>query len=244
MTDFVLDPMFVNHLAFLATHRGEVALGAAGVAVKSGLPGFSSFTPWDEDATLPADAEAVRLAPGCGAGWGERLARQGWRPAEAFCYMELADDAALAARPAAETDIVVARSEADADAFAATQAAGFEAGPDAEGALWRTHLRTVARANVGRAHQTFYLVLVEGRPAAVSLTVRAGGVAGLYAVATRPEHRKAGLSTALLRRSCRDARAAGLARVVLQTMKGSYAETFYGRLGFAERSVSQVWRRG
>jgi GNAT superfamily N-acetyltransferase len=239
----ILEPIFVNHLAFLATHRGEVALGGAGVVVRSDLPGFSSFTPWDEDAPLPADAEAVRLTPHCGAGWEGRLAGAGWRKAEALSYMELADATAVEARPGVAAEIREARSSADAELFAETQAAGFEAGPDAEGDMWRIRLREVARANVGRAHQTFYLAFADERPAAVSLTVRAGGVAGVYAVATRPEHRRAGLAAALLARSCADARAAGLPRVVLQAMKGSYAEAFYGRLGFVERYLSQVWRR-
>jgi ribosomal protein S18 acetylase RimI-like enzyme len=241
MTSARLDPIFVNHLAFLAAHRGEVILDGRGVTVRSAMPGFSSFTPWDEGSALPDDAAAVRLMPSSG-DWAPRLAAQGWRKAEALVYMALDPDAALEASAPPGVRIAVASTDADAEAFADAQAAGFEAAAD-DSDGWRSRMRAAALANAPRADQTFHMALVDGRPAAVSLTVRAAGAAGIYAVATRPEHRRKGLSTALLARSQADARAAGLDAVVLQVMAGSYAEAFYRKLGFKERYVSQVWRR-
>jgi len=234
-----LDPLFVNHLAFLAAHRGTVRIDAAGIHVDSDIPGFTSWTPWNEETPVPREAEAVRLVPGCGTGWGERLAALGFAPAEMLSYME-AGTLVLAHRAPAQ----IARAVGDAGgrAFADVQFRGFVEPGEDDADYWRDRFAAVALANVDRADQSFLIAETDGAPAAVALVVHAGGVDGLYAVATPPEHRRKGLSFALLAAAYDTAKRGGR-RLILQAMKGSYAEGFYTRAGFALCYESQVHRR-
>jgi GNAT superfamily N-acetyltransferase len=242
MTAELLDPLFFNHLAFLAAHRGEVSLGPEGATVASDIAGFSSFTPLGEHGALPRDCAAVRLVPASGAAWPERLKALGFTPAEALAYMALSGPAP-ASRAAQGCRIIRARSDEEARVFADVQYQGF-IDPDEAGApAWLQRFMHAALANVPRADQSLLIAERDGAPAAVALIVRAAGVDGLYAVATTPQSRRRGLSTLLLRHAWEEARGRGRT-LILQVFEGSYAKGFYTRLGFETRYVSQVWRRG
>lgn len=238
-----VDPLFANHLAFLDSHRGQVAVSGHAVAVEGLKPDLSSWTPLMDAAELPSNEAPVRLIPSSGKSWPSRLPGFGYRPAETLVYM------ALEGRPEEAPSLVpgmeiraVARDE-EAVAFAGVQAAGFLDEGDSEFGWWAGCFRRMALTNYGRDDQSFFLASMNGMPASVLLCVRAADVTGLYAVATDPAFRDRGLSTALLRHAHADALDHGHSTLVLQAHAGSYAEGFYRRLGFVERYRSQMWRR-
>jgi GNAT superfamily N-acetyltransferase len=90
--------------------------------------------------------------------------------------------------------------------------------------------------------QRFWVGHVGEEPAGVTLLVFTAGVAGIYAVATRPAFRRTGVSTALLWHAVNEARARSLC-VALQVMEGSYAERLYDGLGFRRAFVSRFFAR-
>lgn len=141
-------------------------------------------------------------------------------------------------------EIEVARTEPALREFAAVQAAGFA---DADGSIdawWAHHFVHAALANRSDPGQTFYLARVGGSAVGTTLVVRAAGVAGIYAVATMPGFRCRGVARALLDRACLDAtHSHGMSRIILQAMKGSYAESYYAKLGFRQLYELAVWRR-
>ena len=199
---------------------------------------FLSFgSPQSAGARQPGDLPStIWLYPWAGDEWPKRLEALGYKRAERLSYMEMAEP-----KPAlkGDGDIRVVDSEEQALTFAGIQDRGF-IGPDSPNAdWWRAQFRRVAAANFDRPDQTFY-IYSESEPMGVLLSVTTGSTTGIYAVATDPQFRNRGASSALLARCCADA--AGR-RIVLQVAAGSYAERFYSRLGFVELYSMQVWRR-
>lgn len=228
---------FENHLAFIAAHRGGLSRDEKGITIESRAAGFSSWIPLLDDASVPPSCKAVRLAPWNGSNWRERLQGEGFAPGETLAYMSL---------PAAgfphSTSITVERAEGAEGArrFAEVQMAGFATGDAEVDRWWSAFFIEMATRNIGDDRQSFYLAPQDGEAAACALVVRAAGVAGLYAVATRPQQRGRGLAAALLARAARDS---GSGSIILQAMKGSYAEGYYARLGFVGLHELTVWRR-
>jgi GNAT superfamily N-acetyltransferase len=99
-----------------------------------------------------------------------------------------------------------------------------------------------ALKNVPDPDQDFLLVVAGQETVSCTLVVRSAGIAGIYAVATLPDRRKAGYSGAALEHVRKRVIADGGTRIGLQAAAGSYAEGYYRRLGFEERYGSQVWR--
>lgn len=237
-----LEPLFLNHLAFMASHRGAVRLSRRDYFVEGTAPGFTTFVPGMPETEIPEGCAAVRLAPWSGQSWATRLEAGGFQRAEALAYMELADpfkDLVVNA----STKVTVVSDVAGADNFAAIQSGGFATGDPEVDEWWASYFVEQARANYIDPAQRFYLGWDEGRPVTSTLVVRAHGVSGIYAVATLPAQRKRGLSAAVLDRARIDALAHGHSRVILQAMVESYAALYYAKLGFVTRYVSQVWRR-
>jgi len=235
------DPLFANHVAFMAMHRGTVRSGDDWIRIDGQAPFLTSWTPLAEAVTLPSDDPPVRLVPGSGAGWSDRLVRRGYAPGESLSYMEL--DCALEARPVPPGyDVRPAQSDDDAIAFAQVQAAAFLNSDSDDRDWWSDCFERMALANYRRAGQDFLIAWRDGRADAVLLALDAANVTGLYAVATRPEAQRRGLSTSLLFAAYLRVRARGASRIILQASRGSYAEGFYRRLGLVERYRSQVWR--
>jgi len=156
--------------------------------------------------------------------------------------MELADaNKALVERGGASVE--VARGQAAADHFAAVQAAGFATGERASDDWWGAYFVEQARKNITHPAQRFYLGSLDGETVTCTLVVRTPGISGVYAVATRPQHRRRGASMAVLERVRSDAIRSGFSRIILQAVVGSYAYSYYAKLGFFTRYVSQVWRK-
>ena len=234
---------FGNHLAFLGKHRGRLLADAGGWTLHGASPALSCWTPGPGHVDIPRECTTVRLGPWCGTDWDDRLTGAGFRPGERLAYMEL-DYLGTEPRTASDVEIDVARTDTSLRHFAAVQAAGFATGDAEIDGWWTPFFAEVALANGLDADQSFYLARVDGHAAATTLVVRAAGVAGIYAVAARPEFRCRGLAHALLARACTDA-ATGhrLERVILQAMAGSYPERYYAKLGFRQAYALTVWRR-
>ncbi|HEY3686144.1 MAG TPA: GNAT family N-acetyltransferase [Streptosporangiaceae bacterium] len=226
-------PLVENHLAFFAAHHGAVTRTADSVTMTARAEALSCWLPRTPDARLPPSAHTVRVLPGAGPDWGDRLAAAGLRPDGALLYLTRRPDLPI---PGAATRTAVDRvvDAADAEVFAGVQEAGFrEPEDDAEAqGWWRRAFTDSARRNRAAPGQALFLARVAGVPAAVALGVHTGGVYGVYAVATLPEFRRRGLATALLERARADAVARGADRLALQVAEGSAAERLYRGLGF------------
>ena len=236
-----LDPIFDNHLAFLDAHRGSIRAGPGWNALDGRAPFLSFVAPLSDAVAIDADCSAVWTYPWSGASWASKLDGLGFSQAGEMSYMELSGP--LTAAPRRDVSIQTVQSEAEADEFAAIQARGFLTADSPDREWWRRCFLAMARCNHADPNQTLLLARVGEKPVAVLLAVRAGGVAGIYAVATDPNFRREGLSTALLHRAGEDAVEKSAGPLVLQAMTGSYAEGFYARAGFELRYRCQMWRR-
>ena len=78
----------------------------------------------------------------------------------------------------------------------------------------------------------FYVGYLDGAAVAAAEATLAGGVAGVYNVATRAAYRRRGLGAALVARALVDARAAGYRASVLEAAPDGVG--VYTRLGFRE----------
>lgn len=78
--------------------------------------------------------------------------------------------------------------------------------------------------------QPRYTACIDGEPVAVSSLVMTDGLAGIYAVATRPNARKRGLGTALTLHAMAEGRRRGAKMATLQAT--SMGRPVYERLGF------------
>jgi GNAT superfamily N-acetyltransferase len=230
----MLDPLLDNHLAFLAAHRGSVRRSAGAIEVVGESDEFSAWIPLSPDVEVPAGVRTVRLVPGSGAGWEERLVAAGFEPAEVLVHMEAPAGSAVG------EPVEPINSEADALGFAEVQCAAFlEVGePDYD--WWQQMFVKQAVQNYREPDQSLYLLRVDGDPASITLVLRTGPVAGVYAVATKPPYRGRGLATRLLAQARRDA-AGG--RLTLQVAEGSDAERLYLSLGFRPAYRSAHFRR-
>jgi ribosomal protein S18 acetylase RimI-like enzyme len=86
------------------------------------------------------------------------------------------------------------------------------------------------------ARTGFALLRVDGRPAAVGLGVLEDGWVGVFNMVTRPEFRRRGLATAVLRALGRWAAGHGAERAYLQVVADNTpAVALYARLGFGTR---------
>jgi GNAT superfamily N-acetyltransferase len=230
----MLDALLDNHLAFLAAHRGSVRRSAEAIEVVGESEEFSAWIPLTPDARIPADVRTVRLMPWSGAGWEERLAAAGFEAAEVLVHMEAPAGSAVG-EPVAAID-----TEADALAFAEVQSAVFLDVGEPDYDWWQKMFVQQALQNYREPAQSLYLLRVDGDPASITLVLRTGSVAGVYAVATKPQYRGRGLATRLLAQARRDA-AGG--RLTLQVVEGSDAERLYLSVGFRPAYRSPHLRR-
>jgi GNAT superfamily N-acetyltransferase len=129
------------------------------------------------------------------------------------------------------------KSEAEIALFSRIQKDGFGGSLGAEWDAWfhETNLRTSQRDD-----HRFYLAEFEGEPAGVSLALyTAGGVCGIYAVATIEAYRKRGIARAMFAHVIADAREAGHDLVTLCTALDGPAERAFERLGFERFLVTK-----
>ena len=90
-------------------------------------------------------------------------------------------------------------------------------------------------------HLHVYLARVDGAPAASVASFDVEGDTPIWCVATLPEARGRGLSTALMRRALADARERGSATTTLQATK--LGAPVYERLGYMDLGALQMWER-
>lgn len=217
-----MDDLFINHLAFMAAHRGSVRFAGRDIFIEGPTPALTSFVPGSPRSVIDDTCRAVRLHPSSGDDWAEKLAALAFRPAESLTYMELADIHSPIV--AINVRVTLAESENDADSFADIQASGFATGVAEVDEWWRPYFLQQARSNYDHPAQRFYLGWLEEKPVTTTLVLRGQNVSGVYAVATQPGARSNGVSAAVLERVRRDALASGFPRIILQAMTGSYAE--------------------
>lgn len=99
---------------------------------------------------------------------------------------------------------------------------------------WYSWLREKNVKNLDDNTQNFYVAYENEKPVGVTLCVYHGNTAGIYAVATLPEHRNKGISATLIQRAVNDAISNNVTTITLQTSTDSYAHSFYKKLGFKD----------
>ena len=229
-----------NHLAFAAFHRGKVTRQDGVIYIESSKPDFCSAIP-EENSYLPdvvKNHNIVRLLPWSGIK-AKELTDKGFCHTKGLTYMVLKEFDA-SGNKANDVKINIVSDSCGMDLFTDIQTRGFlekeESYED-----WYSWLGKYNQLNLNASNQIFYIGSVAGKPAGVTLLLMTKGIGGIYAVATLPEYRKKGISTALLRRAISDANEQGCSTIALQALKDSYAESFYGRVGFYTSFVSLIY---
>ena len=100
---------------------------------------------------------------------------------------------------------------------------------------------TLAGASGPWAHGANYIGYVSGKPAATSVRIRTGDVAGIYFVSTLPEFRRRGFGEAMTWRAVSDGRAAGCKLSYLQP--STMGRPIYERMGFRVIEEYSEWRK-
>lgn len=223
--------LFGNHLRFLQAHRGNVKSTEQAVEIRSDKLEYTYALPerGAELDRLLRDFRTLHIAP-----WGRNHLRKipalGLKLKGGLSYMELKRNISTWASVNGLA-VTVARHENEIAAFSDIQCRGFLESPAAYDS-WAAWLTAANLRNLNKADQRFYVGRYGGTAAGVVLTVSGDGLAGIYAVATKPEFRKKGISTALMKRAIEDAAKEGCDDITLQVARGSSAEAFYKKLGF------------
>jgi GNAT superfamily N-acetyltransferase len=90
-------------------------------------------------------------------------------------------------------------------------------------------------------HFGIYVAEHEGEPGACAVTFDYGGDCGVWAVATLPEARNRGLSTALMRQALVDARERGCETTSLQASE--LGKPVYDKVGYEDHGHFEMWER-
>lgn len=96
---------------------------------------------------------------------------------------------------------------------------------------WYLWMREKNIENFDDSTQNFYIAYENDKPVSVLLSIYHKKTAGIYAVATLPEHRKKGISSTLIQRAIDDAISSNMTLITLQTSTESYAHSFYRNIG-------------
>jgi GNAT superfamily N-acetyltransferase len=231
-----------NHLAFLGSHRGVVRADGDTIYVESDRPEFRYAILGRKTnlETLPATVRAVQVFP-----WSqptvEELEKAGFAPATGLSYMVLGEDLPKW-RVRNDLDIEVANDSAQMDVFSEVQSRGFLESVD-DYKNWHPWLSAANHRNLQNPKQSFYVGSLGSTVLGVVLSVIEGGTAGIYAVATLPDHRKSGVSTTIMKRAISDAQARGCKTITLQVKQDSYVEEFYQHLGFKRVFTTKMFKR-
>lgn len=234
--------LFQNHLEFLRTHRGSVTQADVGVQIESTRPEFS-YLICGRDYSVKdviAKHKTIHVAPWSALSPGE-VECAGFSKKNSLTYMSLStENASWSVNE--KIHISCATDSAGIETFSEIQSRGFLETPAAF-EEWHPWLRAANKNNFRNPTQTFYIGSLAQRPASVALTVQSNLVMGIYAVATLPEFRRQGISTAIMKNVARVASSYGCHMLTLQVVRDSSAERFYKNLGFKEEFIVDIFTK-
>jgi GNAT superfamily N-acetyltransferase len=227
-----------NHIEFFGTHRGTIRRSPSGIEINSESREFTcAFLEHGPGVEVLDRHQAVRLTP-WSHGWDPALTARRYQPQGAIVYMAMASSPPERPAPA-NLEIAVVRTESEMTKFSEVQTRSFLDEGESYEELFK-FLNAANLKNLWNPSQAFYLASVDGKPVGVTLMLYTQGVAGIYAVATLPSHRKQGICSALLSRAVRDGRERGYRTLCLQVVQGSDAEKLYTHLGFVPMFVTPL----
>jgi GNAT superfamily N-acetyltransferase len=234
--------LFGNHESFLQTHRGTIEKQGSTLVLKSSKSEFNYLILGsDLDAeVLLDDFNTAHVLPWSGQ-WKDALQKKGYKEITGLTYMELQADP-LSWQVCPQLEIRRATTLDDIDCFSEVQVCGFLPSEELR-VTWRSLLNEANRSNLKNPMQDFFVGYLNGSVVGVCLLVRTGDVAGIYAVATLPDFRKRGISSALMREAIKCSSQHGCQTVTLQVVTGSYAQNFYEKLGFSASFCASIFKR-
>ncbi len=231
-----------NHLAFLASHRGSVRRDGDTLFIESDRMEFT-YAILGRGARvekLPPTSQTLQHLP-----WNEAtvddLNRTGFSPTIGLSYMVLGENLPEW-RVRTDLSIERVRDVAHMDVFSNVQSRGFNETQESFD-RWHPWLRAANHRNLENPNQLFYVGSLGNEAVGVVLTVIDGESAGIYAVATLPNHRKKGISATIMKQAVLDAQAKGCNIMTLQVKQDSYVEDFYRHLGFNRVFTTGMYRR-
>ncbi|MBL7670652.1 MAG: GNAT family N-acetyltransferase [Bdellovibrionaceae bacterium] len=231
-----------NHLAFLATHRGQVRNEGHALFVESDKPEFTYAILGSSStrANLPSSVKMVQRLPWSQISEGD-LIEAGFVAAINYSYMILGEPFSKWRN---HDDLSIERvvDVAHMEAFSEVQSRGFIESQN-EYDSWHPWLRAANHRNLKNPNQSFYIGRLGSQAVGVVLTVIEGESAGICAVATLPAFRKSGISTTIMEKAILDARAQGCKIITLQVRQDSYVEDFYRHLGFQRIFTTTLYKR-
>ena len=140
--------------------------------------------------------------------------------------------------PPKELQIRHVSSSEEVTDFLRTAAVGFGAPPDYFDS-WKPGL--LAGGAGAWSRDTTYVGYVGGKPAATSLRLTTGDVAGIYNVSTLPEFRRRGFGASMTWRAVADGRAAGCKLSCLQASK--MGRPVYEWMGYRVIEEYSLWKK-
>ena len=228
-----------NRLEFITCHRDK-RVSTEGLELFDGAPPFfkNAFV-FDEKtiAQVPSEFE-IHVPDWAGVDKGV-LEKNNWQLKDAMKYVWLEGNADDWKTNAAIKTVKIEQKE-DLPLFCQIQSKGFS-GNEVEDDPWFPYISKSAERNFGHVQHLFYMAFLDEVPICVTLAFYHKGLAGIYSVTTIEKYRGIGASTSLMKRVVDDAYDAGMSGITLQTMKGSYAEGFYRKMGFEDRFACQIY---
>ncbi len=161
-----------------------------------------------------------------------RLKRRRMAISERRIWMRLRDDAPATATNRA-VEIRIATPD-DARTFAILHGG-------ANTTMRRLSLHSTIEGLLDPKRHTYYLGCIDGEAVATLHLITHRGTAGIYAVGTKRDFRRRGISTAMMARAIEDARARRCPEITLSTAAGGYGQSLYERQGFEMVFESQLW---
>ena len=231
-----------NRLAFLATHRGVISQRDGVLFVESDQPEFK-FAILGKEAkvkSIPSSVNLLKLLP-----WSEatpaELRNIGFAPIAGVSFMSL-DPNHSPWKIRDDLQITQVQDAGQMDAFSYVQSRSFNENPESFARLY-PWLKAANQRNLHNSHQGFYVGTLAEEPVGVVLTLTDGDIAGIYAVATLPSHRKKRISTTIMKRAVSEALTKGCCTITLQVAQDSPVEEFYRHLGFRRVFSTPMYRR-
>ena len=229
-----------NRLAFMTCHR-ESREVLPGVEIFHGQPPFFKNAFLYEKQGLNHVPETYEIhIPEWKEPDEEFLTANNWKHSDSMIYMALKNNTDnWKVNP--DVSIKKAKDKLGIIEFCQIQSQGFSGG-DFGTDQWYPTLLKSALNNAFKPDHHFYTAFLDGEPAGVTYTFFHNNFMGIYSVATIERFRKKGVSMSLMKTVVEDGLKAGVREVTLQTMAGSYAESFYGKLGFEPGFECRIYK--